>query len=88
MLRTLHRHKPRKMSKADLAEGAGPMGRISKLRKLVTGIVRHERIEALTDHADEARGYVERVCFLITNRNDLIHFIRIFLIIRNFLCRD
>ena len=61
MLRILHRHKPRKMSKADLDVARGPVGRISKLRKIVTGVVRHERIEATTEHADEARGYVERV---------------------------
>ena len=61
MLRILHRHKPRKMSKADLDVARGPFGRISKLRKIVTGVVRHERIEATTEHADEARGYVERV---------------------------
>ena len=62
MLRIKLRHKPRKMPKADLAVARGPEGRISKMRKLVTALIRHERIEGRTQHIEESRGYAERVC--------------------------
>jgi len=39
--------------------GSGPAGRISKMRKLVTALIRHERIEGKIAYLDEARGYVE-----------------------------
>lgn len=39
----------------------GPQGRLEKLRKTVTAIIKHERIELNFNRADEARGYVERV---------------------------
>lgn len=39
----------------------GPEGRLHKLRKTVTAIIKHERIELNFNRADEARGYVERV---------------------------
>lgn len=39
----------------------GPEGRLMKLRKTVTGLVKHERIELYHNRADEARGYVELV---------------------------
>lgn len=41
----------------------GPEGRLEKLRKTVTAIVKHERIELNYNRADEARGYVERVSY-------------------------
>ena len=61
MLRIRHRVRHRKMSKAE-GPGTGPLGRITKLRKLVTALVRHERIEGKYHHLDEARGYAELVC--------------------------
>lgn len=39
----------------------GPEGRLLKLRKTVTAIIKHERIELNYHRADEARAYVERV---------------------------
>lgn len=39
----------------------GPEGRLRKLRKTVTALFKHERIELNFDRAHEARGYAERV---------------------------
>lgn len=42
----------------------GPEGRLRKIRKTVTALVKHERLEMNYNRADETRGYVERVCFI------------------------
>lgn len=39
----------------------GPEGRMNKLRKTVTGLIKNERIELNYARADEARGYAERL---------------------------
>lgn len=39
----------------------GPLGRHNKIRKIVTALFKHERIELNYFAADEARGYAERV---------------------------
>ncbi|KAI8432168.1 hypothetical protein MSG28_004632 [Choristoneura fumiferana] len=39
----------------------GPQGRLDKLRKTVTGLIKHERIELNSNRADEARQYAERL---------------------------
>lgn len=39
----------------------GPEGRMLKLRKTVSALVKYERIELFTNRGHEARGYVERV---------------------------
>ncbi|XP_066950406.1 large ribosomal subunit protein bL17m [Macrobrachium rosenbergii] len=39
----------------------GPEGRLIKLRKTVTDLVKNERIELNYNRADEARGYAERL---------------------------
>lgn len=39
----------------------GPEGRLNKLRKTVTALIKHERIELNFNRADESRPYVERV---------------------------
>ncbi|GBP34901.1 39S ribosomal protein L17, mitochondrial [Eumeta japonica] len=39
----------------------GPEGRLNKLRKTVTGLIKHERIELNYNRADEARQYTERL---------------------------
>lgn len=39
----------------------GPEGRLHRLRQIVTGLFKHERIELNYPSADEARGYAERV---------------------------
>lgn len=41
--------------------GLGPESRIHLLRNLLTGLVRHERIEASWARVDEMRGYAEKV---------------------------
>lgn len=40
---------------------AGPAGRLDKLRKTVTALIKHERIELNYNRADESRMYAERV---------------------------
>lgn len=40
---------------------AGPEGRLDILRKTVTGLIKHERIELNYARASEARLYAERV---------------------------
>lgn len=39
----------------------GPEGRLDALRKTVTGLIKHERIELNFPRAEEARMYTERV---------------------------
>lgn len=41
----------------------GPEERLNKLRKTVTALIKHERIELNYPRADEARMYAERVSF-------------------------
>lgn len=41
--------------------GMGPESRINMLRNLLTGLVRHERIETTYARADEVRFYAEKV---------------------------
>ncbi|XP_063147217.1 large ribosomal subunit protein bL17m [Candoia aspera] len=41
--------------------GLGPRSRLDMLRNLVTGLVRHERIETTRARADEMRFYAERL---------------------------
>ncbi|EDV95513.1 39S ribosomal protein L17, mitochondrial [Drosophila grimshawi] len=51
-------------NKRHLKNSEGPEGRLLKLRKTVTALVKHERIELFYNRADEARGYAE---LLISN---------------------
>ncbi|KAH8297874.1 hypothetical protein KR054_012667 [Drosophila jambulina] len=48
-------------NKRHLKNPDGPEGRLLKLRKTVTALVKHERIELFYNRADEARGYAELV---------------------------
>lgn len=48
-------------NKRNLKNPDGPEGRLLKLRKTVTALVKHERIELYYNRADEARGYAELV---------------------------
>ena len=65
MLRFRYKMTKRNLPKAEGrgpdGKGHGPTGRINKMRKLVTGLLRHERIEGKHPYLDEARGYAERV---------------------------
>uniref|UniRef100_A0A131XWW1 Large ribosomal subunit protein bL17m n=1 Tax=Ixodes ricinus TaxID=34613 RepID=A0A131XWW1_IXORI len=49
-----HRHR-------NLPNPKGPLGRIDKIRKTVTALLKHERIELNQGRACEARGYAERL---------------------------
>ncbi|KAH8342470.1 hypothetical protein KR059_008972 [Drosophila kikkawai] len=48
-------------NKRNLKNPDGPEGRLLKLRKTVTALMKHERIELFYNRADEARGYAELV---------------------------
>ncbi|KAH8349943.1 hypothetical protein KR084_010004 [Drosophila pseudotakahashii] len=52
-------------TRRNLKNADGPEGRLLKLRKTVTALVKHERIELFYNRADEARGYAE----LVRSRN-------------------
>ncbi|KAM8735885.1 large ribosomal subunit protein bL17m [Acanthopagrus schlegelii] len=41
--------------------GLGPQSRINMLRNILTGLVRHERIETTVGRADEVRFYAEKL---------------------------
>lgn len=41
--------------------GLGPESRINMLRNILTGLVRHERIETTSSRADEVRFYAEKL---------------------------
>lgn len=41
--------------------GLGPESRINMLRNILTGLVRHERIETTWGRADEVRFYAEKI---------------------------
>ncbi|XP_075976559.1 mitochondrial ribosomal protein L17 [Anticarsia gemmatalis] len=45
----------------NLRNPKGPEGRLDKLRKTVTGLIKYERIELNETRADEARQYAERL---------------------------
>lgn len=45
----------------NLKNPKGPEGRLDKLRKTVTGLIKFERIELNYQRGDEARQYAERV---------------------------
>ena len=64
MLRIVFRNRQRNTPRAE-GIGSGPQGRINKMRKLVTALVRHERIEGIHHYLDESRGYVELVSKII-----------------------
>ncbi|XP_046982376.1 39S ribosomal protein L17, mitochondrial [Schistocerca americana] len=52
---------PVKPRHRNLKNVEGPEGRLKKLRKTVTALVKFERIELNYNRADEARGYAERL---------------------------
>ncbi|XP_064489522.1 large ribosomal subunit protein bL17m-like [Ornithodoros turicata] len=52
--RVSHRHR-------NLTCSEGPLGRIEKIRRTLTALLKHERIELNYHRADECRGYAERL---------------------------
>lgn len=44
-----------------LSNPKGAEGRLEKMRKTVTALIKYERIELYHPRADESRGYAERV---------------------------
>lgn len=63
MLRFRHRMRPRKMQ---IYPGGGQGERLLRLRQIVTGLIRFERVEPRYAQADEARQYAERVRIVVT----------------------
>lgn len=64
-LRIKYRQGHRRLSNKD-----GMEGRLHKMRKTVTALIKYERLEMNTQSCDEARGYAERVsvgCFIIVH---------------------
>lgn len=47
-----------------LRNSKGPEGRLDKLRKTVTGLVKYERLELNHNRGEEARQYAERVSIM------------------------
>lgn len=58
MLRFRYRMRPRKMA---VYPGGGQTERLLRLRQIVTGLIRFERVEPSWTQGDEARQYAERV---------------------------
>lgn len=57
-----------------LRQPDGPEGRLFKIRKTLTALIKYERLELNYPRGDETRGYVDQVhCFLI-----IIYFIYLF----------
>lgn len=69
MLKFAIRTRPRKMS-STLGLGSGPLGRIERLRRVVTALMRYERLESYYGRLDEARGYAERLIHLAIKNGD------------------
>ncbi|CAE1278183.1 RP-L17 [Acanthosepion pharaonis] len=53
-----------------LGHGSGPSGRIERLRRVVTALMRYERLESHYYCLDEARGYAERIIHLAVRNGD------------------
>ena len=45
--------------------GLGPESRINMLRNILTGLVRHERIETTRARADEVQFYADKVSLVL-----------------------
>jgi large subunit ribosomal protein L17 len=58
MSRLRIKYKPQRRK---LKNPQGPEGRLKKIQKTLTALIKHERIELNYERADETRGYVERV---------------------------
>lgn len=50
---------PRRLRNVD-----GPEGRLYKIQKTLTALIKYERLELFYNRADETRGYVEQVGIL------------------------
>lgn len=59
------RHEKRRFSNPE-----GPLGRLKTLRKTVTALIKHERIELNTNRGLEARGYAERLIMEAVRNGD------------------
>ncbi|XP_005097769.1 39S ribosomal protein L17, mitochondrial [Aplysia californica] len=67
MLRFRHRMRPRQMQ---IRPAGGPEARLLRLRQIVSGLIRYERIEPTWTQADEARQYAERLIHLAVRNGD------------------
>ncbi|KAK7105857.1 hypothetical protein V1264_017183 [Littorina saxatilis] len=69
MLRFRIRTRPRKMASLE-GLGSGPEGRLKRLRKHVTALIRHERLETTYAQCDETRGYAEKLITMAVRNGD------------------
>lgn len=51
----------------------GPEGRVRKIQKTLTALLKYERIELYYNRADEVRGYADRVIINIINIINLFY---------------
>ena len=58
------RNRPRKFS-GTFGAGTGPEERMLRIRKVLTRLIRDERIEGNYSHLLETRGYTELVCIVL-----------------------
>ncbi|XP_045208184.1 39S ribosomal protein L17, mitochondrial-like [Mercenaria mercenaria] len=70
MIRFPIQDKPRKLKGVIIGCGSGPSERIKYLKKCVTQLIRHERIEGREDRMDETRGYAEQLINLAIQHGD------------------
>lgn len=54
----------------------GPEGRLRKLQKTLTALIKYERLELNYPIADETRGYVDQACALLSIVIRIVLFIR------------
>ncbi|GFR84936.1 39S ribosomal protein L17, mitochondrial [Elysia marginata] len=59
--------RPRKIPTAN---SGGQEGRLKRMRQIVTGLIRYERVEPAFAQADEARQYAERLIYLAIKNGD------------------
>ncbi|KAL8574736.1 hypothetical protein ACOMHN_023940 [Nucella lapillus] len=69
MLRFRVKMRPRKLSKVE-GLGTGPEGRLKRMRKHVTALIRNERIDSTFAQCEEARGYAEKLIQMAIRNGD------------------
>jgi len=71
MLRIRHKMRPTFIKRSfDQDVEGGPEYRLLRLRQMVSGLVRYERIEPKYQEAEEARQYAERLIYLAIKNGD------------------
>ncbi|KAL4229606.1 54S ribosomal protein L17 mitochondrial [Mactra antiquata] len=70
MIRFPLKSKPRKFKYVLTGCGSGPQERVDFLKKMVTSLIRHERIEGRADKMHETRAYAEQLINLAIQHGD------------------